>query len=113
MNLFHENQIQKVSTYFILLNELKSAATFIGFSSREIQSKTFGEKFPATQLGSGHHPGFTQSRYFAIWSGGSGVAFSSCILSSPHLGEGSLPKPLNSSQDPKLFAYWKNYMNEY
>jgi hypothetical protein len=29
------------------------------------------------------------------------------------LGEGSLPKPLNSSQDPKLFAYWKNYMNEY
>ena len=59
MNLFHENQIQKVSTYFIFLNEIKSGSTFIDFSSGEIQSKTFGEKFPPIQLGSGHHLGFT------------------------------------------------------
>ena len=59
MNLFHENQIQKVSTYFIFLNEIKSGSTFIDFSSGEIQSKTFGEKFPAIQLGSGHYLGFT------------------------------------------------------
>ena len=48
MNLFHENQIQKVSTYFIFLNEIKSATTFIGFSSREIHCGGFISIFGKT-----------------------------------------------------------------